>query len=99
MGPMEKSLREAKQRILDNGWVKGYDGGPKEGWCAAAAIRNSPGDGGGKNIDLYPESWLFKEANGIRGEICDWNDDPARTKDEVLLAFGKAIEYAAVSHK
>jgi hypothetical protein len=43
--------------------------------------------------DAHDAIKCFVEANEIKSIMC-WNDDPDRTKEQVLDAFDKAIEYA-----
>jgi hypothetical protein len=47
---------------------------------------------------LHPDGRIamevFAKANRIRTYVFQWNDKPGRTKDDVLRAFDKAIDYA-----
>ncbi len=91
-------LRAGKANIETKGWVQGdeeaFDG--KNGCCVGTSVsgRNLPGEFDlERSLDALR---LFKIANGIDLDlgVGDWNDFPARTKEEVLTAFDKAIALA-----
>ncbi|MEZ0212486.1 MAG: hypothetical protein ACAH27_05980 [Xanthobacteraceae bacterium] len=54
-------------------------------WCPLGAFRPQGGDN-------FTARAILRLAIGI--PINQWNDDPARTKEEVLAAFSRAIEIA-----
>lgn len=97
-------LRAAKARLIERGWCQGDEeaihGGPDRRCCAATAIRWG-------SSSFTSEQWkscesthsLFRKANGIAGNVADWNDAPERTLDEVLAAYDKAIAAAEEAGK
>lgn len=106
-----KSAKEILQRALkiieEHGWTKRTFKNRKGCFCSIGAINFAAnGDatgfrhGGQKTITLYHDArdifykaisppWLLK--NGIAG----WNDSTARTKEEVIAAFKRAIRIAS----
>lgn len=85
-------LRAGKARLLECGWcqdeevaMRGPPGGP---CCVATAMTPFLGDNIG-NVCTF-----FRRANGIRGNIGDWNDAPERTLEDVLAAYDRAIAAA-----
>ena len=92
-------LKEARRLIAEKGWTQGsfarHSNGDPIGplgdnaacYCALGAIRKT-GNG--------PEQVfaVFALADVVGDYVSDWNDDPARTKEEVLAAFDEAIRRA-----
>lgn len=86
-------LRAAKAHLIECGWCQGDElsiyGPPGGRCCAVTAMSPFTGDLFGPN-GMVP--WkLFRRANDITGNIADWNDAPARTLEDVLAAYDKAI--------
>ena len=86
-------LTKAKHLIEKNGFVRGsfikrnWDTGLIE-YCALGAVRSAADYG---NTDKALRA-LYFATDSI--SITIWNDEPRRTKEEVLEAFDKAIEIA-----
>lgn len=80
-------LARAKSLIVTHGWCREGFGNEKVGYCVLGAF-NVVGDA---DDALYQ---AFRKANNIPYYVGFWNNEPARTKAEVLTAFDKAIEYA-----
>jgi hypothetical protein len=94
-------LVEARRLIAEKGWAQGdfaldddghgynYDSPRATCYCASGAIRLAcPEPYGFVRVEK-----LFCKANSIE-EIPQWNDAEGRTKDEVLAAFDRAIDFA-----
>ena len=90
------ALRFGKMNIISRGWCqfddKVFDPTKEHGCCVASALPYC----GGTEDDVMAPVRLFKRANGIDPNMAvgHWNDDPARTKEEVLAAYDKAITLA-----
>jgi hypothetical protein len=96
MKPVTKDiLTKASELINQYGWVQGTSGNKGIGFCAFGAIAEA-------STELYPNTKWEEldtiEGNAIKtvsrfadGSIIGYNDEPNRTKEEVLLAFQKAI--------
>lgn len=91
-------LRAGKANIERLGWAQGDDAVFIEGSPHGCCVATSMGVYAGVNFgELSMDATLvFKRANGIdkNNGVGNWNDDPARTKEEVLTAFDKAIALA-----
>lgn len=88
-------LRAAKAHLIKRGWCQGDElaihGAEPRKCCAATAIQpfvdyDAPG--------FEKPGTVFREANGIQGNIADWNDAPERTLEDVLAAYDRAINAA-----
>jgi hypothetical protein len=88
-------LSKAMELINIYGWIQGTSGNKNTGFCAFGAISEAC-------KELKPNAnWLEvdeTELNALRclsnfadGSPISYNDELNRTKDEVLLAFQKAI--------
>lgn len=89
-------LRAGKANIERRGWAQGDVAvfcGPPDGPCCVATSLPKLGDDYDRSLLAID---LFKQINNIDPMIGigEWNDDPARTKEEVLTAFDKAIALA-----
>lgn len=96
---------------IEKGWCRGQFARTEDGegalavsedarsWCALGAIERA-------TFEVPMQSYasrgaaerLLREAAGVRSDFdatTAWNDDPERTKEEVLAAFDKAIELAS----
>lgn len=85
-------LENGLRRLEEDGWVQRMFGGPNHGWCALGAIESW-------NMQ-YPSTrearrrlaWATlgnRETDDCH--VAMWNDAEDRTKEDVILAFKKAI--------
>lgn len=82
-------LKRAKERLETRGWVQG-NFETARGCCAVGAIIAETLH---NNDAFYAAENALDEALGMYAVlITEWNDDPSRTKEEVLSLFDKAIE-------
>jgi hypothetical protein len=95
---MADTLDNAADYIENHGWVQGVLYGPGSRVCAMGALRRTLGTPDPERLPEEPLVALLDGA-GIAPDECDeeltavvagWNDDPARTKQEVLDAFRRA---------
>lgn len=89
---MKYEFVKAKQ-FIENGWCQGHSRLKSEGKvsiCAETALASCINHTPSYLKDLFQLNEHFRKANNI-GIIFEWNDDPSRTKDEVLAAFDRAI--------
>lgn len=97
MGPIEKCLRDAREKIRKpENWTKGATAKLSDGtktsindpdavsWCAMGATGTGPSSLGADNIVV----------DVVGGATSTWNDAPERTHEHVLAAFGLAIGVA-----
>lgn len=92
---------EGARRRLETGWVQGFFAADENGdgvdvnsplacrWCSGGAIRVESDEDG---VYYAARCLLTTAIESI--SIADWNDEPGRTKEEVLEAFDKAIALA-----
>lgn len=78
---VSQALRQAKARIVKYGWVQGEYGRKDDGYCMAGACQGS---------DLSPEMSVLRAV--VDDLLCNWNDAPERTLEDVLSAFDAAID-------
>ncbi|WZO97276.1 hypothetical protein EP7_004300 [Isosphaeraceae bacterium EP7] len=90
------ALNEAR-KLVEKGWCKGTSARNAAGeptgttdvdavaWCPYGAMGAIPGASFIRTTDRYRKSIG-------RLAISKWNDEPERTKEEVLAAFDRAIE-------
>lgn len=89
-------LKEARRLIAEKGWTQGVyarhaNGNlidPMEGnaacFCSLGAIWKVGG--------ILEHAFAVIALEGVIGiSLAEWNDDPSRTKEEVLAAFDEAI--------
>ena len=84
-------LLDAKQRLLDSGWVR-HTMQTKDGYCMIGAMR--AGDPKNYNIShLRVVQKAYGHLIAVTGfiGIATWNDSPGRTKAQVLEAYDRAI--------
>ena len=100
--PVSLVLRQARE-MVERGWLQGggvsfsVSGAPH--FCAGVAIHYANlGGVHWRNVHVTSSEPLMVFAQVIGGstpqDIYAWNDDPARTKDQVLAAFDVAIDRA-----
>lgn len=96
-------LKEARALIADKGWCQGVyarnangnatdlHGRHAAAFCAEGAMFCAAGEGFAENALSF-----FADAipSGYRRGYLSWNDEPGRTKEEVLAAFDRAIARA-----
>lgn len=91
-------LVNAKKLLEKVGWVQGtytkFENDTIIGHCAAGAIFNAFNALDLPTSDpLYQARQRFNQVVGISADaISRWNDQPTRTKEEVLAAFDRAIQ-------
>lgn len=80
-----KLLMAARERI-ERGWCQGA-GRSREGVCAIVALADAaePDD-----REAFTAAHLLM-SRIVGGGLSDWNDAPGRTKEEILVAFDRAI--------
>ena len=94
-------LVAAKQELLTRGWTQGAFENPETGEvCALGALNRAVG---GQPLMMlltveservHTRAWQLLEAATGCAEVHRWNDDPARTPEDVLQAFDRAIALA-----
>jgi hypothetical protein len=90
VGLVEDHLRRARQHLVDFGWIQN-SATTGQGSCAAGAIlyfedvRRSP---------VPTLDYLTKALPCGDYLIARWNDQPGRTKEEVLMLYDRAIKAA-----
>lgn len=110
MTPQEV-LIEARRLIAEKGWTQEvysrdvcgrsslteeFDGNPVC-FCADGAIRRATHMHQAR-IEARAVLGKVVGARGVSGfEVWRWNDEPGRTKEEVLAAFDRAIELAGAA--
>lgn len=104
MSRTAEDLKAAVRLLEKYGWIQGRLGGAKTGFCSIGAINAATSRNyfaaDDKRFD--PVQFVYRHRAACRalieaaeipfGQVADWNDDPERTKDEVLEAFRRAIE-------
>lgn len=96
-------LAQAKQ-LIEEGWCQNLFAIPQDterfSYCVIGAMYATLEQHRGEVFDKMVDAFI--EANGLPSSdyiickttnITSWNDDKARTKEEVLAAFDKAINY------
>ena len=92
-------LAAGRERLERKGWIQGR-WFSNEGYCMAGAIsasdiltRRAAASGLLVKIDeMWPEgNYRFGHADATKFKLARFNDDPSRTKEEVLAVFDKAI--------
>lgn len=87
-------LIAARKKLVKYGWVQGHYGCEDDGFCALGAIFNASGDNAS-----YTENTAKKYLEAVvGGSIPNYNDNPHRTKADVLAAYDKAIKNARRRH-
>jgi hypothetical protein len=99
IGKARKVLVRASEILGERGWIQGEFGDQGKGYCMAGAARAAVYDLYGVS-DYYKRHEIYSEANGLIAlylghnhrcpSIARWNDDPARTAEDVILALKKA---------
>lgn len=98
MNDLTTVLTAARAMIVTNGWVRGvYEGDC--GVCAVGAIRRAGAD---YDMETTAVRALFKclpdvhkVALGPFSAVFNWNDHVARSADDVLALFDRAIEVSS----
>jgi hypothetical protein len=85
--PWRQTLLDAADQIETHGWIQHEDGDANSGFCVVGAIfrafRYEP-----DSIDQ--EAIMQLRRYVARDNIVLWNDDPNRTKDEVITVLRQA---------
>ena len=93
LNDVQKALVEARA-LIERGWcqktVRTFIDGHLR-YCAIGAMIEVSGIG-----EICTLARPFEDATGLSStsEIGHWNDDPSRTKADVVAAFDRAIEIA-----
>lgn len=91
-------LIRAKQELITRGWCQGMYRSPQQEVCSIGAIIAAScaasSDDYGTTFVVSAEIVLHRALGGGPRSIMSWNDDPARTPEEVLAAFDAAIVMA-----
>lgn len=86
-------LRRAADLLEEFGWCQGDYGSKEAGaFCAVGACRQASSDLNFRRDEyglMWPESALELD------NVPPWNDDPARTKEEVIARLREAAERAS----
>lgn len=88
MGPVEALLRTARRNVVDRGWCQFYtvDHGRV---CLLGALAS-----GYSSQELWKSAMRIMRAVVGNDSAAIWNDEPCRTKEHVIAAFGLAIARA-----
>lgn len=90
-----RTLRKAAQLIETRGWVQGWYGTDRDGFCISGAIRNVAGnDWISESVATEFFRWLT-EAGAIdknQYSVPAWNDAPERTQEDVILYLNKCAD-------
>jgi hypothetical protein len=98
-------LREARAKI-EKGWCQGYYARDKDGnqtsydnpnaeaFCSSGAVWSFCSDTVSAHQCSYAGSFLSEALDDPRITFVHWQDQPGRTKEEVLALFDKAIALA-----
>ena len=88
MSEGQQTLLDAADLIEKKGWIQGANWRPGRGFCVFGAIdRVAKNDGPAFN-DAVKRVYSLIEGHGI----AKWNDEPGRTKEEVLAMLRRAAE-------
>jgi hypothetical protein len=93
-------LEEARRLLLEKGWTQGTFARDRKGdaiefdspraacFCTSGAIMRV-----GESPDRSAEFYAFRALRKFLGDqtIAEWNDDPRRTREDVLGLFDRAI--------
>lgn len=82
--------------LIEQQWCQGVETGKN---CAVYALGKAVGTDLDWDENLPKCEALIhyvERINKIEGYLVNWNDAPGRTKDEVVEAFNKAIDYAII---
>lgn len=96
-------LMEAKRLLRDVGVGKGYSCYTDSqynaiAYCSSGAISKAYHSSNGDYDGLYKATDLFRQVIG-NDNIPVWNDEPTRTRNEILSAFEEAISLAEQEEK
>jgi hypothetical protein len=99
--PASKTFEKAIALIERDGWVQAQIGNPWTGYCADGAMwwANTDGDSriGPVGVDGYHAARTVAATyvlDRYGRALVPWNDDPARTKEEVLDLFRQLMAVA-----
>jgi hypothetical protein len=93
--PARDVLVEAKRLLIESGWCQGdYHKG--DTFCSVGAMSRSANRMLPAGVDLTSQFPPYRDAyirlmKIVGGAVSLWNDQPIRTKAEVLAAFDRAI--------
>jgi hypothetical protein len=90
MTKMQKLFERAIDKVVKYGWIQGGYGGKTTGYCMGGAIYASSTN----NVLIDNALALLYSIVGSRG-IADFNDDPKRTKKQVIAVLKQASKVAA----
>lgn len=98
-------LVEAKNLILNHGWVQGGYGNERQGYCAVGALTQVQNNLVERGVDETEAFAAFMEADsaiedalrqhGYVTAIPFWNDASGRTREQVLEIFDAAAQAVA----
>jgi hypothetical protein len=87
-------LAAGRERLERNGWIQG-NLSTRQGYCMIGALPPRPFAAARALVDKIVEMWPDAYPNGIScsvfNQVAEFNDEPGRTKEEVLAVFDKAI--------
>jgi len=90
MGPVEKTLRKARQLIINRGWCQFIFEDYEGQFCVLGAI-DACANGNAGGVALQARDTFAATVGDVPS---DWNDDMLRKKRHVIAAFGLAIARA-----
>lgn len=84
-----KRVLEGAVEIVQNGWIQNAaHNEDRTAYCVLGALEQAAGiDDRWNDHALYKEAELMLKKFLQRTDIFTWNDDPARTKEDVILAL------------
>lgn len=99
-------LLKAADLIETHGWIQGSEGNLDKGFCLAGATMAAAYGAAGHGDSAVYSSWELAEGQNligggglVRPQICwrqaIWNDDPRRTKGEVVTALRRLADGAS----
>jgi hypothetical protein len=92
-----KILRDARALLVIKGWIQGGHGDDIRGYCASGAIMAAMGQRHGGDSRECQVCIVCDIVSTPLVPLARWNDAFGRTKQEVLAAFDKAIEFEVLA--
>lgn len=94
LDPVALALLGAADDLRQNGWLQGVWSTSCGKRCVVSAIYSHSGDhyraAKEKIADHLNLNYDHEEINSVGGALIDWNNDPARTKEQVIRALEQA---------
>lgn len=87
----QETLKAAAEYISEHGWTQGEMSARDGSVCAAGAIAAVSGYDNGRSAARGAFSGYLYHTEGW-SSIADWNDQPDRTAEDVILTLKRAAE-------